>query len=110
MVSRYQIEWDKYFMIVLGLQEWIMIMKHLKMHKMKIMKINKQASEDEESNDEILGEDYDEMSPDEIYKAEQLELNNIQEDEPEPEGNNENNFAMNADEIQDEDEEPVNET
>ena len=26
-------------MIVLGLQEWIMIMKHLKMHKTKIMKI-----------------------------------------------------------------------
>ena len=62
------------------------------------------ASSDDESNYEILGEeDYDhEMT---------LELNNnIQEDDPEPEGNNENNVEMNADEIQDEDEEPVNET
>ena len=49
------------------------------------------------------------MTPDEIYEAEQFELNHIQEDDPEPEGNNENNVEMNADEIQDEDEEPVNE-
>jgi hypothetical protein len=41
-------------------------------------------------NDEFLGEDYDEMTPDEIYEAEQLELTkNFQEDDPEPEGNNE---------------------
>ena len=57
-----------------------------------------QASDDE-SNDELLGEDYDEMTPDEIYEAEQLKLNN-----------NENNIEMNSDEIQDEDEEPANET
>ncbi len=71
-----------------------------------------QNASDEESNDEILGEeDYDEMTPDEIYEAEQLELNNkIQEDDPEPEGNNENNIEMNANEIQDEDEEPTHET
>jgi len=51
------------------------------------------------------------MTPDEIYEAEQLELNNnTQEDDPEPEGNNENNIEMNSDEIQDEDEEPANET
>jgi hypothetical protein len=66
----------------------------------------------DETNDEILGEeDYDEKTPDEIYEAEQLELyNNIQEDDPEPECNNENNIEMNLDEIQDEDEEPANET
>ena len=72
-----------------------------------------QDASDNESNDEILGEeDYDEMTPDEIYEAEQLELdNNTQEDDPEPdEGNNENNIEMNADDIQDEDEEPANET
>ena len=72
-----------------------------------------QDASDNESNDEILGEeDYDEMTPDEIYEAEQLELNdNTQEDDPEPdEGNNENNIEMNADEIQDEDEEQANET
>ena len=72
-----------------------------------------QDTSDNESNDEILGEeDYDEMTPDEIYEAEQLELNdNTQEDDPEPdEGNNENNIEMNSDEIQDEDEEPANET
>jgi hypothetical protein len=42
-----------------------------------------QDTSDDESKDEILGEeDYDEMTPDEIYEAEQLELNNnIQEAE-----------------------------
>ena len=60
-----------------------------------------QEASDDESNDEILGEDYyDEMTLDEIYEAEQFELNNIQEDDPEPEGNKQNKVAMNADEIQ----------
>jgi hypothetical protein len=68
-----------------------------------------QQASDNESNDDILGEDYNEMTPDEIYETEQLELNHIQEDDPEHEGNKENNVEMNADEIQDEDEEPVNE-
>jgi hypothetical protein len=71
-----------------------------------------QDASDDESNDEILGEeDYDEMTPDEIYEAEQLELNNnIQEYDHEPEVNNEINIEINADEIQDEDEEPANQT
>ena len=75
---------------------------------MKIMMINKLVTM---KVDEILGEDYDEITLDEIQEAEQFKLNNIQEDDPEPEGNNENNVEINEDEIQDEDEdeEPVNE-
>ena len=68
-----------------------------------------QQASDDERNVELLVEDYDEMALDEINEAEQFELNNIQEDDPEPECNNENNFEMNAGEIQDANEEPVNE-
>jgi hypothetical protein len=72
---------------------------------------NQQQASDDNSNEKLLKRDYDEMAPDEIYEApEQFELDNIQEDDPEPDGNNENNVEMNADEIKDEDEEPVNET
>ena len=51
---------------------------------------NQQQASDDNSNDKLLERDYDEMAPDEIYEAEQFELDNIQEDDPEPDGNNEN--------------------
>ena len=50
------------------------------------------------------------MSPDEVYEAEEFEQVNIQEEDPEPEGDNDDNVVINADEIQDEDEEFINET
>ena len=112
MVSRYRIERDNYFMIVLGLQEQISC-DNKAFEDAQDEDYEDQHAGYDESNDEILGEEekYDEMTPDEIYEAEQLKLNNnIQEDDPEPEGNNENNIEMNADDIQDEDEEPANET
>ena len=50
------------------------------------------------------------MSPDEIYEAEEFEQVNIQEEDPKPEGDNDDNVIINADEIQDEDEEFINES
>ena len=48
------------------------------------------------------------MAPDEINEAEKFKQVNIQEDDPDTEDKNDNNVKINADEIQDEDEEPIN--
>ena len=50
------------------------------------------------------------MALDEIFEIEEFENVNIQEDDLKPEGNNDNNVEINADEIQDEDEEFINES
>ena len=68
---------------------------------------NQQQASDDNSNDKLLERDYDEMAPDEIYEAEQFELEKSKRMTL-------NLMAttkkLNADEIKDEDEEPVNET
>lgn len=67
-----------------------------------------QASVDDRK-DKLLEEDYDEMAPDEVHEAEGFEQI-TQEEDPEPEGDNNDNVVINADEIQDEEEESINET
>jgi hypothetical protein len=86
-VSRYLIERDKYFYD----SAWIVEVDYDNeaFEDAQDEDYEDQQASDDESNDEILGEDYDEMASDELYEEQQFELNNIQDDDTEPEGNNE---------------------
>ena len=47
------------------------------------------------------------MAPDEICEAEDSKQVKIQKDDPKPEGDNNDNVEMNADEIQDDDDQSI---